>query len=301
MCRTSPRLVAGAFLMGRRKQSGESTGLHAVDTCQVAWVASAKMDSSSFRTPPPLVPEYTVLPPSASLFLVVLLLMGCVRDADGDGILGPDRCPDAAEDYDGFEDEDGCPEPDNDGDSIPDTADQCPAVPEDPDGVDDQDGCPDQVAKAAPPPQPSLLTNLYVKRGQLSRAGASESEMHVVDTQIIVLLRREILVEAERQLSGGMERWAARGVAQARVATCIIRSVAEFAPDVFNASHQALVDAGQPVDDLPRPSSSSDKPTGTNVTVEQLSQLWHAADQWKRSDFAGAYETLRSAGFCAPH
>jgi outer membrane protein OmpA-like peptidoglycan-associated protein len=65
-------------------------------------------------------------------------------DNDGDGVLdAADKCPNEAEDKDGFQDEDGCPDPDNDGDGIPDAADKCPMEPEDKDGFQDEDGCPD--------------------------------------------------------------------------------------------------------------------------------------------------------------
>jgi outer membrane protein OmpA-like peptidoglycan-associated protein len=65
-------------------------------------------------------------------------------DRDKDGILDDvDRCPDTAEDRDGFQDSDGCPDLDNDADSIPDSADTCPNVPEDRDGFEDTDGCPE--------------------------------------------------------------------------------------------------------------------------------------------------------------
>jgi outer membrane protein OmpA-like peptidoglycan-associated protein len=67
-----------------------------------------------------------------------------VGDRDGDGIRDDvDRCPDAAEDFDGYQDSDGCPDPDNDGDHIPDSEDRCPDLAEDYDGVDDDDGCPE--------------------------------------------------------------------------------------------------------------------------------------------------------------
>ena len=65
-------------------------------------------------------------------------------DADGDGIEDEaDKCPEQAEDVDGFEDRDGCPEVDNDQDGIPDVADGCPREPEDADGFEDDDGCPE--------------------------------------------------------------------------------------------------------------------------------------------------------------
>ena len=66
------------------------------------------------------------------------------QDNDHDGIKNNlDKCPDTAEDKDGFEDQDGCPDPDNDKDGVLDVNDKCPNAPEDKDGFEDQDGCPD--------------------------------------------------------------------------------------------------------------------------------------------------------------
>lgn len=65
-------------------------------------------------------------------------------DPDLDGIVGKaDKCPNAPEDRDGFEDDDGCPDKDNDKDGIPDLDDACPNSPEDRDGFEDNDGCPE--------------------------------------------------------------------------------------------------------------------------------------------------------------
>ncbi len=67
-----------------------------------------------------------------------------IGDRDGDGIKDDaDKCPDSAEDVDGYQDEDGCPDPDNDRDGIDDVDDKCPDTPEDFDGDKDDDGCPD--------------------------------------------------------------------------------------------------------------------------------------------------------------
>ncbi len=67
-------------------------------------------------------------------------------DRDGDGIPDEkDRCPDAVEDRDGFQDDDGCPEEDNDGDGIADVDDACPRAPETLNGISDDDGCPDHI------------------------------------------------------------------------------------------------------------------------------------------------------------
>lgn len=68
-----------------------------------------------------------------------------IGDRDGDGYRDDvDRCPDAPEDFDHFEDSDGCPEPDNDQDGILDVNDQCVNTPEDRDGDHDEDGCPEE-------------------------------------------------------------------------------------------------------------------------------------------------------------
>src|SRR6185503_3139391 len=60
------------------------------------------------------------------------------RDNDGDGVPDDkDRCRDAAETVDGFQDEDGCPDADDDGDGVPDEQDKCRNAPEDKDGFQD--------------------------------------------------------------------------------------------------------------------------------------------------------------------
>jgi OOP family OmpA-OmpF porin len=69
------------------------------------------------------------------------------RDRDGIADAG-DKCPDQAEDKDGFQDGDGCPDLDNDGDGVADAADKCPDQAETPNGIDDADGCPDTLPPA---------------------------------------------------------------------------------------------------------------------------------------------------------
>jgi len=67
-------------------------------------------------------------------------------DTDGDGFADDkDKCPDQAEDFDGFQDFDGCPDLDNDQDGIPDVNDLCPDQAETVNGREDEDGCPDSV------------------------------------------------------------------------------------------------------------------------------------------------------------
>ncbi|HEX2570861.1 MAG TPA: OmpA family protein [Polyangia bacterium] len=71
-----------------------------------------------------------------------------IGDRDGDGIKDDvDKCPDEAEDLDGFQDKDGCPELDNDNDGIPDQDDKCPDEAETKNGFEDEDGCPDKVSR----------------------------------------------------------------------------------------------------------------------------------------------------------
>jgi outer membrane protein OmpA-like peptidoglycan-associated protein len=63
------------------------------------------------------------------------------KDSDHDGVRNlEDRCPDQAEDDDGFEDGDGCPEADNDHDGVLDDDDECP----DQAGPRGNDGCPER-------------------------------------------------------------------------------------------------------------------------------------------------------------
>ncbi len=64
-------------------------------------------------------------------------------DRDGDGIADDvDKCPNEAEDKDGFEDTDGCPDRDNDKDGVADDVDKCPNEA----GPADNGGCPKKYA-----------------------------------------------------------------------------------------------------------------------------------------------------------
>jgi FKBP-type peptidyl-prolyl cis-trans isomerase FkpA len=74
-----------------------------------------------------------------------------VGDQDGDGLSDDvDKCPDQAEDRDGFEDSDGCPEPDNDQDGLKDGVDKCPNDP----GPATNGGCP--VSAQPVPPETAI-------------------------------------------------------------------------------------------------------------------------------------------------
>ena len=58
-----------------------------------------------------------------------------------------DKCPNEAEDFDGYMDRDGCPDLDNDGDDVPDAIDKCPNRAETFNLYKDEDGCPDEKPK----------------------------------------------------------------------------------------------------------------------------------------------------------
>ena len=91
---------------------------------------------------PPISPDNA---PAKTVTTTAATTTAANGDADGDGVLDvDDKCPNDAEDKDGFEDVDGCPDPDNDKDSIPDATDKCPDDPENFNGLDDDDGCPDR-------------------------------------------------------------------------------------------------------------------------------------------------------------
>jgi hypothetical protein len=80
---------------------------------------------------------------------------------DADGILdSQDSCPDAAEDFDSWDDADGCPDPDNDGDGIPDSNDSCPQNAENPGVGDDSDGCPDIIEEPVASPAPAAVESV---------------------------------------------------------------------------------------------------------------------------------------------
>jgi outer membrane protein OmpA-like peptidoglycan-associated protein len=102
-------------------------------------------------------------------------------DNDGDGILDVnDDCPGRAEDLDGFEDHDGCPELDNDGDGILDEDDKCPNAAETFNGYEDDDGCPDEI------PGQMARVNINFKVGTAEISGA---DPYLVLSQIVEFMK----------------------------------------------------------------------------------------------------------------
>lgn len=117
-------------------------------------------------------------------------------DRDHDGVRDEDdRCPDALEDRDGFEDEDGCPDLDNDKDGIPDVDDQCPNAPEVYNGFEDQDGCPDHVHPQFPT-ETTIEGVVLFGEGSAVRAGQAAATVDAVAAYLkanpqVVLLQIE--------------------------------------------------------------------------------------------------------------
>jgi hypothetical protein len=102
-------------------------------------LASDDPNTTRFRSPEDLYPDWQLI------FGLNWSWLG-PEDKDKDGDRVPDqrdRCPDQAEDRDGFEDDDGCPDSDNDKDGVKDAFDARPNEAEDFDGYQDSDGVPE--------------------------------------------------------------------------------------------------------------------------------------------------------------
>jgi len=131
--RLDGRVLAPPAFLGKSLKVGNETGFHGPD-----WEALAGV----FVNFGEVKKDVTTITSDSKQ--VIVAAPAPDPDPDGDGIAGAtDKCPNVAEDKDGFEDEDGCPEPDNDKDGIPDAQDKCPNQPETMNGIDDEDGCPE--------------------------------------------------------------------------------------------------------------------------------------------------------------
>ncbi|CAN5918606.1 hypothetical protein BH11MYX3_BH11MYX3_25200 [soil metagenome] len=137
-------------------------------------------------------PEY-VKRPNTSGHLVAPTVLGPIdpevtgaADTDHDGVLDSvDRCPDAAEDRDGFSDDDGCPDSDSDGDRISDQDDKCPDSPESYNGYDDTDGCPDRGRVVTTDSQIMVLEAVSFDRDTEVLTPASRATVDAVATTLI--------------------------------------------------------------------------------------------------------------------
>lgn len=103
-------------------------------------------------------------PPAVDVNRVVVLHapapVDTSQDADRDGIpLGVDRCPDRAEDIDGWVDGDGCPDKDDDQDGIPDDVDRCPRRSGGPSRDPAEHGCVVQILE--PPVSEGVLSFFF--------------------------------------------------------------------------------------------------------------------------------------------
>lgn len=97
------------------------------------------------------------------------------KDSDGDGLIdADDRCPNDAEDRDGFEDGDGCPDRDNDQDGVADAQDKCPLTK----GPAENKGCPDQDRDGDG--VVDRLDNCPNEAGSADNAGCKRAQLVVV-------------------------------------------------------------------------------------------------------------------------
>jgi OOP family OmpA-OmpF porin len=131
------RVLAPAAFLGTTLPVGDETGFHGPDYEGLAslYLNFGEVEKVQKIIVKEVTKEVVVTRPAAA---------PKNPDPDGDGISNTaDKCPDVAEDKDGFEDEDGCPDNDNDKDEIPDAQDKCPNKAETMNAVDDEDGCPE--------------------------------------------------------------------------------------------------------------------------------------------------------------
>ena len=129
-----------------------------------------------------------------------LAALAALEDPDGDGILGDaDKCPDRAEDVDGYEDADGCPDIDNDFDGELDIADQCPMIPETHNGFKDLDGCPDEVPEEVAAIE-GPIAKIDFKGNELTRGSYRSLEKIAGTLQIYPSVRIEIAGHTDNSL-----------------------------------------------------------------------------------------------------
>lgn len=151
---------------------------------------------------------------------------GADRDADGlpDA---DDRCPDAAEDADGFED-DGCPDADNDRDRIADAGDRCPDEPETMNGHEDDDGCPDRGRVIVADSRIEILDRVYFGAGEVEPSVRSYPVLDAIAATMQGNPQLRTLVIGGHAAAGEDDPWAlsARRAAAVR-AYLVARGVAQ--------------------------------------------------------------------------
>ena len=152
-------LLGGGFMYGKASEEGVFVGEMDDDDTDLMFHAGAGVKYRMGESWGVRLDLRLLLPPSSDSDSVALDFEGLIglyttfpqksvppppKDSDGDGLVdNQDKCPQEAEDKDGFQDDDGCPDNDNDGDGVADDSDQCALEAEDKDEFQDEDGCPD--------------------------------------------------------------------------------------------------------------------------------------------------------------
>ena len=180
-------------------------------------------------------------------------------DRDGDGVDDArDRCPEVAEDCDGFHDDDGCPDLDDDHDGILDTCDRCPSAPEVFQGIDDEDGCPDSSGTSHARMNHPLNRyggshDVVLERGKAEPSGRELAGLAVHAQELGAEVEAVMCVgqagagerDAERlsarRAASVCRRLEAEGVPAAKISTAGVGSRPLEAPGAAQAPPQALV------------------------------------------------------------
>ncbi len=141
-----------------------------------------------------IAPEPVALAPVARASEVLAAVEREPVDRDEDRpFVSRDRCPEAQEDLDGFEDEDGCPDLDNDQDGVDDAEDGCPGASEDRNGINDRDGCPELLGQSGPLTRVGAASGVgEARRGFRFPRRRVDLELHRADVRdVLRLIARE--------------------------------------------------------------------------------------------------------------
>ena len=203
-------------------------------------------------------------PPAAPRMETLASAKEGAADRDGDGIPDSvDKCPDRAEDADGFEDQDGCPDIDNDLDGVLDIADKCPTEPETYNGYLDDDGCPDTVPQDVDALRGTIEGLLYAEGETAVRDSALSHIRKIAKVLLAQPSVKIVLVghtdDREAKQFAPPAKPGAPEPDYASLATDLARARAE-------AVRQSLVAAGIPAPRIVIDGVGAEEPVGDNAT-----------------------------------
>ena len=175
-----------------------------------------------------------------------------------------DKCPNEAEDNDGFEDDDGCPDQDNDGDGMPDAADRCPNDAETVNGFEDDDGCPDVRATTGPEERPDRI-DLKGQPIAFDKAGKLTAASRTLLTQVAGIIKnRKLTIRIEVHVALGTK---ATGAAAIRAQRTRDKQAAQRRAA---AIQEYLISQGVAQNQLQAVGIGSDRPLGGGSPTDPL-------------------------------